>query len=191
MAEILQDRCFEESEGPLMKHYHDEEWGTPLHDDRLLFEFLALCGVQAGLSWNTIMNKRENFRKAFDGFEPDKIASYTDADRERLLADSGIIRNRLKIDSIINNAQRVLEAQKKFGSFDQYIWQFTDHKMLRRPGVYTWGDVPAESGESAAMAIDLKKRGFKLVGPVICYAYMQTIGMVNDHLIGCFRAPEK
>lgn len=191
MVEISQDRCFEESEGPLMKRYHDEEWGTPLHDDRLLFEFLSLCGVQAGLSWITIMNKRENFRKAFDGFQPSKVAAFTDRDSERLLADSGIVRNRLKIDSIINNAQRVLDVQMKFGTFDRYRWQFTDHRTLRRPGLYTWKDVPAESEESGAMAVDLKKRGFRLVGPVICYAYMQTIGMANDHLAGCFRAPER
>ncbi|MEE9248920.1 MAG: DNA-3-methyladenine glycosylase I [Dehalococcoidia bacterium] len=173
-----------------MMAYHDEEWGVPVHDDRLQFEFLCLEGAQAGLSWQTILRKRENFRKALDNFDPAKIAAYIDADRERLLADPGIVRNRLKIDAMINNAQRFLEVQKEFGSFDKYIWQFTGNKTLRTPGVVTRDRVPAQTPESEAMSRDLKKRGFKFVGPTICYAHMQAVGIVNDHLSSCFRAPK-
>ena len=184
-------RCFGGPEDPLMMRYHDEEWGVPVHDDRLMFEFLALEGAQAGLSWQTILNKRENFRKAFDNFAPVKVAGYTDDDRNRLLNDSGIVRNRAKIDATINNARRFLEVQKEFGSFDRYIWQFTGHKTLRRTGPITLEDLPAQTPESEAMSKDLKSRRFRFVGPTICYAHMQAVGMVNDHVTGCFRAPEE
>ena len=191
MAEQEKRRCFEGPNDPLMARYHDEEWGVPLHDDRLLFEFLVLEGAQAGLSWQTILRKRENFRKAFDGFDPVKIAAYGEADRQRLLADAGIIRNRLKIDATINNAQRFLEVQKEFGSFDRYIWQFTGYKTLRSPGVLTMDNLPAQTAESEAMSKDLKRRGFRFVGPTICYAHMQATGMVNDHVTECFLAPRE
>lgn len=173
-------RCFGGPENPLMAKYHD---------DRLMFEFLALEGFQAGLSWQTILNKRENFRKAFDNFDIARVAKYTDADKKRLLADAGIVRNRAKIDATINNAQRVLQIQREFGTFDRYIWQFTGHETLRSPGVITFENMPAQTPESEAMSKDLKKRGFRFVGPTICYAHMQAVGMVNDHITECFRAP--
>ncbi len=191
MEERGKTRCFGGPDDPLMMRYHDEEWGVPVHDDRLLFEFLALEGAQAGLSWQTILRKRENYRRAFDNFEPEKVAAYGEADRQRLLADAGIVRNRLKIDAIISNAQRFLEVQKEFGSFDRYIWQFTGHRTLRSPGLITFENMPATTAESEAMSRDLKKRGFRFVGPTICYAFMQAIGMVNDHITGCFRAPRE
>ena len=183
-------RCFGGPDDPLMMRYHDEEWGVPLHNDRLTFEFLALEGFQAGLSWRTILNKRENFRKAFDNFEPIKVAAYSDDDRKRLLGDSGIVRNRAKIDATINNAQLFLEVQRDFGTFDRYIWQFTGYQTLRRPGPITMENLPAQTPESEAMSRDLKSRGFRFVGPTICYAHMQAVGMVNDHITACFRAPE-
>ena len=183
-------RCFGGPADPLMVQYHDEEWGVPVHDDRLMFEFLALEGTQAGLSWRTILKKRENFRKAFDNFDPPRVAAYTDADRRRLLNDSGIVRNRAKIDATISNAQRVLEAQEEFGSFERYIWQFTGNETIRRSGVITLENLPTQTPESEAMSRDLKSRGFRFVGPTICYAHMQAVGMVNDHITGCFRAPE-
>jgi DNA-3-methyladenine glycosylase I len=189
MDELEKKRCFGGSDDPLMMRYHDEEWGVPVHDDRLLFEFLALEGAQAGLSWQTILRKRENFRKAFDNFEVAEVAAYGEPERKRLLADAGIIRNRLKVDAIINNARLFLEIQKEFGSFDRYIWQFTGYKTLRKSGVITFENMPAKTAESEAMSRDLKRRGFKFVGPTICYAFMQAIGMVNDHLSDCFRAP--
>ena len=191
MEERGKTRCFGGPDDPLMMRYHDEEWGVPVHDDRLLFEFLALEGAQAGLSWQTILRKRENYRRAFDNFEPEKVAAYGEADRQRLLADAGIVRNRLKIDAIISNAQRFLEVQKEFGSFDRYIWQFTGHRTLRSPGLITFENMPATTAESEAMSRDLKKRGFRFVGPTICYAFMQAIGIVNDHITGCFRAPRE
>ena len=191
MKEEEKARCFGGSDDPLMMRYHDQEWGVPLHDDRLLFEFLVLEGAQAGLSWQTILRKRENFRKAFDGFDPVKIAGYGEADRQRLLADAGIIRNRLKIDAAISNAQRFLEVQEEFGSFDRYIWQFTGYKTLRSPGVLTMDNIPAQTAESEAMSKDLKRRGFRFVGPTICYAHMQATGMVNDHVTECFLAPRE
>jgi DNA-3-methyladenine glycosylase I len=169
--------------------YHDEEWGVPVHDDRKLFEFLVLDAFQAGLSWSTILNKRENFRKAFDNFDADIIALYDEKKIEELLRNSGIIRNQLKIRSTITNAQHFLEVQKEFGSFDTYIWQFTGGKTL----VNHWDrhdQVPASTRESDAMSKDLKKRGFKFVGTTICYAFMQGAGMVNDHLIYCYRYDE-
>jgi DNA-3-methyladenine glycosylase I len=174
---------------PLDIQYHDKEWGVPLHDDKKLFEFLILEGFQAGLSWSTILAKRENFRKAFDDFDYNKIANYDQIKIDELLQNEGIIRNRLKINAAITNAKAFIKIQKEFGSFDKYIWSFTDGKTI----VNTWLDmsqVPATSKESDAMSKDLKKRGFKFVGSTICYAKMQAIGMVNDHLVGCFRYKE-
>jgi DNA-3-methyladenine glycosylase I len=170
-------------------HYHDHEWGVPLHDDQKLFEFLVLDAFQAGLSWSTILKKRENFRTAFDGFDPKIIADYSEAKVMELMSDAGIIRNQLKIRSTITNAQLFLKVQQEFGSFDKYIWQFTQHKTQ----VNTWktmAEIPATSPESDAMSKDLKKRGFKFVGSTICYAFMQAAGMINDHLVSCFRYEE-
>jgi DNA-3-methyladenine glycosylase I len=166
--------------------YHDEEWGTPLHDDRGLFEFLILEGAQAGLSWDTILRKRENYRKAFDGFDANKVARYTDKKVERLLQDEGIIRNRLKIASAISNAKAFLKVQKEFNSFDNYIWSFVDGKPIvnKRNG---HSQIPARTEVSDAISKDLKKRGFNFVGSTIMYAFMQATGMVNDHLTSCFR----
>jgi DNA-3-methyladenine glycosylase I len=166
--------------------YHDSEWGVPQHDDRVLFEFLILEGAQAGLSWDTILRKRENYRSAFDGFDPKQIARYDRRKIERLLRDEGIIRNRLKIASAIRNAKAFLAVQKEFKSFDRYIWQFVGGKPrvnARRLG----GKIPARTVESDAMSKDLKKRGFNFVGSTICYAFMQATGMVNDHAVECFR----
>jgi DNA-3-methyladenine glycosylase I len=168
--------------------YHDNEWGVPQHDDRVLFEFLILEGAQAGLSWDTILKKRENYRAAFDGFDANKIARYDRRKVQRLLKDEGIIRNRLKIASAIQNARAFLEVQKEFGSFDRYIWQFVGAK----PQVNAWRSgkkIPARTAASDAMSKDLKKRGFNFVGSTICYAFMQATGMVNDHAIECFRYP--
>lgn len=169
--------------------YHDTEWGVPIHDDRLLFEFLILEGAQAGLSWETVLKKRENYREAFDGFDPVVIVGYGDKKREELLANPGIIRNRLKIDSTIKNAKAFLEVQKEFGTFDKYIWGFVGHKPLQGARK-SMADVPAKTDESDAMSKDLKKRGFNFVGSTICYAFMQAVGMVNDHLVECFRHAE-
>ena len=191
MQEPQKTRCFGGPEDPLMMRYHDQEWGVPVHDDRLLFEFLALEGAQAGLSWRTILHKRENYRRAFDNFDAAKVAAYGEADRQRLLADAGIVRNRLKIDAFINNAKRLLAVQKEHGAFDQYIWQFTARKTLRRPGVLTLEEMPARTVESEAMSRDLARRGFKFVGPTICYAFMQAVGMVNDHVTACFLTPRE
>jgi len=182
----MKKRCDWPNGNELMIEYHDTEWGVPLHDDRKMFEFLMLDNAQAGLSWQTILNKRENYRKAFDNFDPAKIARYNERKIASLLKNPGIIRNRLKVRSAVTNAQAFLEIQNEFGSFDTYIWQFVDGKPFRNK----WKrlkDIPATSGESDAMSKDLKKRGFKFVGSTICYAYMQSIGMVNDHLIHCFR----
>ena len=166
--------------------YHDEEWGVPVHDDRTLFEFLILEGAQAGLSWNTILNKRENYRKAFDGFDPVRVARYDRRRIERLLRDPGIVRNKLKIGSAVGNAKAFLQVQKEFGTFDVYIWQFVGGKpRLNSPR--SMKEVPARTPESDAMSEDLKKRGFKFVGSTICYAFMQAVGMVNDHVVTCFR----
>jgi DNA-3-methyladenine glycosylase I len=173
----------------ILARYHDEEWGVPVHDDRVLFEFLILEGAQAGLSWETVLRKRERYREAFDGFDASKIVRYDAPKVRALLADPGIIRNRLKIASTISNARAFLEVQREFGSFDAYVWQFTGGKTLqtlrRRPK-----DVPARTAESDAMSKDLKKRGFRFVGSTICYAFMQATGMVNDHLRACFRWAE-
>jgi len=173
----------------LMSRYHDEEWGTPLHDDRRLFEFLILEGMQAGLSWRTILNKRENFRKAFDGFDPAKVARYRDRQVARLLADAGIIRNRLKVLGAINNAKRFLAIQEEFGSFDTYIWNFVDGRPIVR-GLTSFKDMPATSPLSDRISKDLKARGFTFVGSTVIYSHMQATGMVNDHLVTCFRFKE-
>jgi DNA-3-methyladenine glycosylase I len=166
--------------------YHDREWGVPQHDDRVLFEFLILEGAQAGLSWDTIVKKRENYRAAFDNFDAKKIARYDSRKAQRLLRDEGIIRNRLKIASAISNAQAFLAVQKEFGSFDRYIWQFVGGKP--RSNSWRLGDkLPASTPESDALSKDLKKRGFNFVGSTICYAFMQAVGMVNDHAVECFR----
>lgn len=166
--------------------YHDEEWGIPVHDDRVLFEFLILEGAQAGLSWNTILNKRENYRRAFAGFDPKRVARFDPAKTKKLLADPGIVRNRLKISSTVDNAKAFLQVQKEFGSFDRYIWQFVGGS----PKVNQWKSLrqlPARTAESDAMSKDLKRRGFRFVGSTIWYAFMQATGMVNDHLVSCFR----
>lgn len=179
-------RCSWLGENPLMIEYHDKEWGVPVHDDRTLFEFLILEGAQAGLSWQTVLNKRGNYRKAFDGFHADKIARYGTKDVKRLLADSGIIRNRLKIAATIQNAKAFLEIQKEFGTFDAYIWQFVGGRPINHK-INTIKDIPASTKESDAMSKELLKRGFKFVGSTVCYAFMQAVGMVNDHEIKCFR----
>ena len=172
-----------------MLEYHDKEWGVPVHDDRLLFEFLVLEGAQAGLSWQTVLNKRENYRKAFDQFDPHEVARYTRVDVHRLLANPGIIRNRLKIEGTISNARSVLETQKEFGSFDKYIWGFVDGRTIRHR-FRSLRQIPAETRESEIMSKDLRERGFKFVGSTICYAFMQAVGMVNDHTVDCFRYHE-
>jgi DNA-3-methyladenine glycosylase I len=169
--------------------YHDEEWGVPSHDDVHLFEMLTLEGAQAGLSWSTILNKREGYRKAFAGFDASKVARFTPAKVERLLQDSGIVRNRLKVESTVDNAARVLEVRRELGSLDAYLWSFVGG----RPKVNRWdriSDLPAETEESRAMSKDLKRRGFRFVGPTVCYAFMQATGMVNDHEVRCFRWAE-
>ncbi len=186
------DRCEwpgKEEKDRLMIEYHDNEWGTPIHDDKRLFEYLLLDTFQAGLSWRTILNKRENFRKAFDNFDPVKIAKYTEKDVKRLMNDAGIIRNKLKILGAIVNAKKFLEMQKEFGSFDRYIWQFTNHKTIKNK-FKELRELPAKTKESDAMSSDMKKRGFKFVGSTICYAFMQGAGMVNDHVTTCFRHKE-
>jgi DNA-3-methyladenine glycosylase I len=189
MNNIKKERCAWAESNPLMIKYHDVEWGMPVHDDRKLFEFLILEGAQAGLSWSIVLKKRKNYRKAFDNFDPKKIAKYTKKDIKRLLADSGIIRNRLKITATINNAKKFLDVQKEFGSFDKYIWQFVNYKMIRK-AFKTLSELPARTKESDAMSKDLRKRGFKFIGPTICYAFMQAVGMVNDHTTDCFRYDE-
>jgi DNA-3-methyladenine glycosylase I len=166
--------------------YHDKEWGVPVHDDRLLFEFLVLEGAQAGLSWSTILNKRDNYRKAFDNFDAQKIAKYNARKVKALLADPGIVRNKLKIAAAIQNAKVFLAVQKEFGNFDAYIWSFVNHRQIRNK-YKKMKDVPARTPESDAMSKDLLKRGFKFAGSTICYAFMQAVGMVNDHIVDCFR----
>ena len=172
-----------------MIEYHDTEWGVPVHDDRKLFEFLVLDAFQAGLSWSIVLRKRENFRRAFSGFDYRKIAGYDRRKMDRLIADPGIIRNRLKIAATVTNAKAFLEVRKEFGSFDKYIWSFTEGKTIKNKWK-TLAQIPATSKESDAMSKDLKKRGFKFVGSTICYAFMQAAGMVNDHLVDCFRYNE-
>jgi DNA-3-methyladenine glycosylase I len=179
-------RCGWATSDPIYVRYHDEEWGVPVYDDRVLFEFLILEGAQAGLSWLTILKKREAYRKAFDKFDPRKIARYDDAKVAVLMADAGIVRNRLKIASAIKNARAFLAVQAEFGSFSRYQWRFVDGKPLQT-SVKTLGDVPARTEISDALSKDLKKRGFNFVGSTIMYAHMQAVGMVNDHVEGCFR----
>jgi len=179
-------RCAWAGTDPLYVAYHDQEWGVPLHDDRLLFEFLILDGMQAGLSWAIILKKRENFRRLFDNFDPSLIATYDDARVAMLLSDPGIVRNRLKVAAAIQNARAFLDIQKEFGSFDAYIWQFVGGQ----PKKNAWkglADIPARTSESDAMSKDLARRGFKFVGSTICYAFMQAAGLVNDHTVDCFR----
>lgn len=174
---------------PLMIKYHDEEWGVPVHDDRKLFEFMVLDAFQAGLSWSTVLKKRENFRAAFDNFEPAIIADYSENKINTLIENKGIIRNKLKIRATVSNARKFLEVKNEFGSFDSYIWQFTGG-TTKINTLNNLGDIPASSAESDEMSKDLKKRGFKFVGTVICYAFMQAAGMVNDHMVGCRRYKE-
>jgi DNA-3-methyladenine glycosylase I len=176
-------------DNPLMVQYHDLEWGVPVHDDRKHFEFLVLEAAQAGLSWSTVLNKREGYRRAFSQFDPAKVARYTDARVEKLTLDPAIIRNRMKIKAAIQNARALLAVQKELGSFDAYCWQFVDGKpkLNRRKGMR---DIPATSPESDAFSKDLKRRGFSFVGSTIVYAHMQAVGMVNDHLVDCFRYEE-
>ncbi len=185
----MKTRCGWSGSDTLYIDYHDNEWGSPVHDDRLLFEFLILEGAQAGLSWITVLKKRDNYRKAFDNFEPEKVARYNSVKVEKLLLNEGIIRNRLKIASAITNAKSFLDVQKEFGSFDKYIWQFVNYK----PIINSWNslkEIPAKTKESDMISKDMKKRGFKFVGSTICYAFMQAVGMVNDHMTDCFRYKE-
>jgi len=188
-GESLPIRCAWANSGPLYVEYHDKEWGVPLHDDRKLFELLILEGAQAGLSWSTILKKRENYRRAFDGFDPRIVATYGDGKVQQLLADAGIVRNRLKIAAAIQNAKAFLAIRQEFGSFDVYIWRFVGGK----PKKNAWKalrEIPARTPESDAMSKDLIKRGFKFVGSTICYAFMQAAGLVNDHVVDCFRYDE-
>ena len=186
MSTSARTRCGWAGTDPLYVAYHDTEWGVPVHDDRQLFAMLTLEGAQAGLSWITILRKRENYRKAFDGFRPERIARYDAKKVRALLADAGIVRNRLKIASTISNARAFLEGRKEFRSFDRYIWQFVGGKP-RQEHRASLKDIPARTPESDAMSKDLKKRGFRFVGSTICYAFMQAVGMVNDHTADCFR----
>jgi DNA-3-methyladenine glycosylase I len=185
-ADIVRPRCAWPGTDPLYLRYHDEEWGVPVHDDRKLFEFLVLEGAQAGLSWITILRKREAYREAFDGFDPERVARYDRRRIERLLKNPGIVRNRLKIESAVTNARAFLAVQDEFGSFDRYLWKFVAGRPIvnRRSSMKA---VPARTRESDAMSEDLKKRGFRFVGSTICYAHMQAVGMVNDHTVNCFR----
>jgi DNA-3-methyladenine glycosylase I len=182
-------RCDWAGTDPLYVAYHDEEWGVPLHDDRRLFGLLLLEGAQAGLSWLTVLRRRENYRRAFLDFDCHKIAAFDQGDLDRLLADPGLIRNRLKMEAAVANARAFLRVQAEFGSFDRYIWSFTDGVPIRNAWTRL-SDIPAETPVSKAMSRDLKRRGFRFVGPTICYAYMQSAGLVNDHLVDCFRYPQ-
>jgi DNA-3-methyladenine glycosylase I len=182
----MKQRCTWAGNDPLMVAYHDREWGVPLHDDKKLFEFLCLEGAQAGLSWWTVLRKREAYCLAFDGFEPNLVACYDETKIQALLQNQGIIRNNLKVRAFITNAVRFLEIQSDFGSFDSYLWQFVNHHPIQNH----WkrlDQIPATSPESLTMSKDMRKRGFKFVGPTICYALMQAIGMVNDHTLDCYR----
>ena len=179
-------RCAWVNDDPLYLRYHDEEWGVPLHDDRGLFEFLILEGAQAGLSWLTILKKREHYRRVFKGFDPQQVARFGPRQLPRLLADPGIVRNRLKLEASISNARAVLAVQREFGSFDAFIWSFTGGGPIRNHWK-TARSVPARTAEAEALSRALTHRGFRFVGPTICYAFMQAVGMVNDHLVSCFR----
>jgi len=182
----MKTRCAWTGEDPLYQKYHDEEWGVPVHDDRKLFEMLILEGAQAGLSWITILHKRENYRKAFSNFDAKKIVKYDQNKIDELLQNPGIIRNKLKINATVTNAKLFLEVQKEFGSFDKYIWQFVSYKQIKNHPK-TLKEIPTTTKESDAMSKDLKKRGFKFIGSTICYAFMQAVGMVNEHVVDCFR----
>jgi DNA-3-methyladenine glycosylase I len=185
----MKNRCEWVGSDPLSTGYHDEEWGVPLHDDKRHFEFLLLDGAQAGLSWLTILKKRENYREAFDGFEPSKIARYRENKIEKLLRNPGIVRNRLKVQSAVANANAFLKIQDEFGSFDKYIWQFVGGSPIQNNRA-SIKEIPSKTNESDLMSKDLVKRGFKFAGSTICYAYMQAAGLVNDHTINCFRHEE-
>jgi DNA-3-methyladenine glycosylase I len=182
-------RCPWPTDDLQMIEYHDKEWGVPVHDDRKIFEFLILEGMQAGLSWSTILHKRENFRKAFDNFDVEKVARYDGRKIRSLLSDAGIIRNRLKLEAAVNNARQFLKVQEEFVSFDKYVWRFVDGKPIVNTRK-TLKNFPTRTKESDAMSDDLKERGFKFVGTTICYAHMQAAGMVNDHMMTCFRYKE-
>jgi DNA-3-methyladenine glycosylase I len=182
----MRTRCGWAEKSDLYREYHDREWGVPVHDDRLLFEFLCLEGAQAGLSWETILNKREHYRRVFDGFRPEKIARYSAEKVAVLLADPGIVRNRAKITATIGNARAYLAVREQFGGFDAYVWRFTDGRTIQNCW-RTLEQIPAQTDDAKAMSKDLKKRGFRFTGPTICYAFMQATGMVNDHLVDCFR----
>ncbi len=182
----MKTRCKWPGNDALMIKYHDEEWGMSVHDDVKLFEFLTLEGAQAGLSWKTVLYKRENYHKVFDNFDVEKISKYDEEKVEVLMQDAGIIRNGFKILSTIQNAKMFLKVQQEFGSFDKYIWQFVDYKSINNQ-IKTISDIPTKTPEAEKMSKDLLKRGFKFVGPTICYAFMQAIGMVNDHEVSCFR----
>lgn len=185
----MKTRCKWCGDDPLYIAYHDNEWGIPIHDDRLLFEFLILEGAQAGLSWLTILKKRENYRRAFHAFDCERIANYTEADVTRLLSDSGIVRNKLKIESAIKNARGVLEIQEEFGSLDSYLWRYVDG-VPKQNAWKSIAELPVKTGISDMMSKDLKERGCNFVGSTICYAFMQAVGMVNDHTLDCFRHKE-
>jgi DNA-3-methyladenine glycosylase I len=185
----MKRRCTWCGDDPLYVSYHDTEWGVPVHDDRRLFEFLVLEGAQAGLSWLTILKKRENYRKAFENFEIAHVARYGQLDIDRLLLDSGIVRNRLKIESAIKNAQGVLAIQKEYGTFDAYLWDYVNGRPIQNSWA-SMADLPATSAASDQMSKDLKKRGFNFVGSTICYSLMQAVGMVNDHFVDCYRYKE-
>ncbi len=185
----MKKRCDWCGNDPLYIQYHDKEWGLPLHDDRLLFEFLILEGAQAGLSWITILKKRDNYRKAFDFFDCEKIAAYTEKDVERLMQNSGIVRNRLKINSTIRNARVAIKIKEEFGSLDNYFWTFVNHAPIQNSFI-SMVEMPVSTGLSEIISKDLKKRGMNFVGPTIIYSFMQAIGMVNDHIVDCFRFEE-
>jgi DNA-3-methyladenine glycosylase I len=189
MAEDGRVRCPWCEGDDLYRHYHDEEWGVPVHDDRKHFEFLVLESAQAGLSWSTILKKRENYRKAYRGFDPEVVAGFGPRDVQRLLNDAGIVRNRLKIESSINNARRFLEVQREFGSFDAYLWGFVGGAAVANRWK-TLAEIPATTKLSDTVSKDLKRRGFRFVGSTIIYAHLQAVGLVNDHLVGCFRYGE-
>lgn len=182
----MNNRCGWPLTDPLMIDYHDNEWGVPIHDDVKHFEMIVLDGAQAGLSWKTVLHKRENYRKAFEGFDPNKVARYDDRKIERLLQDPGIIRNRLKVQSAVRNAKAFLSVVEEFGTFDSYIWQFVNQQTIHNEWK-SLSELPAKTPESDLMSKDMKKRGFNFVGSTICYAYMQAAGMVNDHTVDCFR----
>jgi len=188
MSESTQRRCFGD-QSDLYRAYHDEEWGVPLHDDRKLFELLILEGAQAGLSWLTVLNKRENYRRLFCNFEAERVARFSSEKTTALLSDPGIVRNRLKVQGTVQNARALLQLQKEVGSFDSYLWAFVDGKPVQGRWA-TLKDVPAKTTTAEALSKDLRKRGFTFVGPTICYAFMQAVGMVNDHVLGCFRRSE-